>query len=641
MVSRFSQGWICSFALSERSVFMGVEEKLFRLRNSRELHTNLIVAGGGLAGVCCALEAARNGCKVVLCQNRPVLGGNASSEVRMHIVGADAHGLRGIELETEARESGLIEEIRLRNCVANPQRSNSMLDVTLYDLCRSEPNLELLLNTEVVSVQMDGDKITGVTAERQSTEDTFRIFADVFVDCTGDGRLGAEAGAKFRVGREERDDFGETLAPEKADGMKLGSSLLYQARRHDQPMPFEAPSWARKVTEEELKLRINLDDPNCQLGLEYGFWWLEWGGHLDTIKDNEIIRDELMSILMGVWDYLKNSGKYPDAENWALEWCGFLPGKRESRRFIGQHILTEQNVMQATPFEDGIAYGGWWIDTHPPMGVDAPDEPPCTQHHVPNLYEIPLRSCVSVNVSNLMFAGRNIGATHLAFASTRVMATCAVIGQGVGAAAVIACRTGLAPAELAQSPDPMRQVQQLLLKDDAFLIGVRNEDPGDLARSSRVSADSGDVAPVQSGQTRCVHGELGALPERATPGVHRWVSEGLPATLALEWDAPQVMREIRLVFDTGLHRELMLTMCDAVADHLPWGEPQPETVRDYRIEARVDGQWIEVVAVQGNYLRHRIHRLNEELKTNALRVVVEATNGAEQARICEVRVYRG
>ena len=600
---------------------------------------DLVVAGGGLSGVCCALEAARNGCRVVLCQNRPMLGGNASSEVRMHIVGADAHGMRGIELETEARESGLIEEIRLRNCLANPQRSNSMLDLTLYDLCRSEPNLELLLNTEVVSAQMDGNKIISVTAERQSTEDVFTLSADVFADCTGDGRLGAEAGAQFRIGREGRDEFGESLAPEKADGMKLGSSLLYQARRHDRPMPFTAPSWARKVTEEELKLRINLDDPNCQLGLEYGFWWLEWGGHLDTIKDNETIRDELMSILMGVWDYLKNSGKYPESENWAMEWCGFLPGKRESRRFIGQYILTEQDVMQAVPFEDGIAYGGWWVDTHPPMGVDAPDESPCTQHHVSNLYEIPLRCCVSANVNNLMFAGRNISATHLAFASTRVMATCSVVGQGIGAAAVIACRTGLAPAELTHNPDAVRQVQQLLLKDDAFLIGVGHEDSDDLARSARVSADSGDAAPLLSGQTRCVHGELGAAASRANPGIHRWISESLPAALTLEWDVPQTICEVRLVFDTGLHRELMLTMCDAAANRLLWGQPQPEAVRDYRVEASVDGQWIEVAAVRGNYLRHRIHRLDKALKTNALRVVVEAANGASQARICEVRVY--
>ena len=604
-----------------------------------EKQCDVLVAGGGLSGVCCALEAARNGCRVILCQNRSVLGGNASSEIRMHVVGADAHGSRGIELETEARESGLPEEIRLRNCVSNPQRSSSMLDLTLYDLCRSEPNLELLLNTEVVAVKMDGNKIERVTAVRNSTEDCFEISANVFVDCTGDGRLGVEAGALFRVGREGKEEFGEPLAQSQADGMKLGSSLLYQAKKHDHPMPFKAPSWARKITNEAMRLRFGRKDPHCDLGLEYGFWWMEWGGHLDTIQDNEKIRDELMSILMGVWDYVKNSGNYPDSANWAMEWCGFLPGKRESRRSIGQYILTENDVMKAVPFDDAIAYGGWWIDTHPPMGVDAPDEPPCDQHHVPYLYEIPLRCCISKNIGNLMFAGRNISATHLAFASTRVMGTCSVLGQGVGAAAVIACRTGLSPAQLAESRPAIQQIQQLLLKDDAFLIGVKNEDPEDLARAVQVSADSGDVLQLLSGQTRSVHGDKGVVAERARPGTHRWISASLPATLTLEWDSPQPIREIRLIFDTGLHRELTLSMCDAVARRLLWGKPQPETVKDYRIEARVDGIWGEIFVEKDNYLRHRAHRLPEPVKTDALRLTVESTNGAEQARVCEIRVY--
>ena len=475
---------------------------------SHVLSCDLLVAGGGLAGVCCALEAARNGCRVILCQNRAVLGGNASSEIRMHVVGADAHGSRGIELATEARESGLIEEIRLRNSAINSQRSVSMLDLTLYDLCRSEPNLQLLLNTEVVEVAMAGNIIETVTAVRQSTEDTFTIPAKIFVDCTGDGRLGAEAGAVFRIGREGREEFGEPLARLQPDEMKLGSSLLYQAREHDRPMPFTAPKWARTITEEDMKLRFGLKDPHCELGLEYGFWWLEWGGHLDTIRDNEAIRDELMSILMGVWDYIKNSGLYPASANWALEWCGFLPGKRESRRFIGHHILTMQDIMEAPAFDDAIAYGGWWIDTHPPMGVDAPQEPPCEQHHVPFLYEIPLRSCVSKNIGNLMFAGRNISATHLAFASTRVMATCAAIGQGVGASAVVALQRDLTPEALTADREAIKAIQQILLKDDAFLIGVKNEDAADLARKAKASSRQGDALAVLSGQTRSVHGRL-------------------------------------------------------------------------------------------------------------------------------------
>ena len=248
-----------------------------------KLTCEVLVAGGGPAGVPAALAAARCGARVILCQNRPVLGGNASSEVRMHVVGADAAGRRGEELAVEAREGGIIEEIRLETAARNPQRSSSMLDLTLYNLCRSEPNLELLLNTEVVAATVDGHRIVAATANRQSTEDRFVIAAQVFVDCTGDGRLGVEAGARFRHGREATDEYGESLAQPTADRQTLGSTLLFTARRHDRPMPFVAPSWARRFTEEELRLR-----PHASQGyggnLEYGYWWVEWGGQLDTIR---------------------------------------------------------------------------------------------------------------------------------------------------------------------------------------------------------------------------------------------------------------------------------------------------------------------------------------------------------------------
>ena len=190
------------------------------------LEAELLVAGGGMSGVCCAVAAARLGRKVILCQDRSVLGGNASSEVRMHIVGAT--GLRGgVALETELREGGIMEEIRLALAVTNPQRSASMLDLVLYDLCRREPNLQLLLNTTVDGTDVENEIINSVTATRASTEDQFQITAQVFVDCTGDGRLGVEAGAPFRFGREGTADFGEKLAAPEADGKTLGLSLIH------------------------------------------------------------------------------------------------------------------------------------------------------------------------------------------------------------------------------------------------------------------------------------------------------------------------------------------------------------------------------------------------------------------------------
>jgi len=612
----------------------------------RDLSCDVLVAGGGIAGVCCAIAAARRGAAVILCQDRPVLGGNASSEIRMHMVGANGcgPGSRGRALEVEPREGGIVEEIRLENCVRNPQRSASLFDLILYEKCRAEKNLELMLNTTVVGARTEGRRVRSVFAERQSTEERFRIAADVFVDCTGNGRLGMEAGAAFMRGRESKAQFGESLAPDEADLKTLGSSIMIQARRYDHPMPFVAPPWARRFSKDDLRLRLYAMPGHEEPGLEYGFWWAEWGGHLDTIKDNERIRDELLAIALGVWDHIKTHD--PRAANWAIDWLGFVPGQRESRRFVGRHILTQHDVMSSRRFDDAIAYGGWPIDLHPPEGVDRPDEPPSVQHEVPHFYDIPLRACIAREIDNLMFAGRDISATHVAFASTRVMATCGAVGQGVGTAAALAVRLGRTPADLADDPEAVSRLQQQLLRDDCYLIGIANEDPHDLARQATVVASSqvrgGEARNVISGQTRSVHGPRGAPPDRARPGSHRWMSDpaaGLPALLELHWDRPVLPRWVQLVFDTGLHRHLTLTHHDAYCASMIWGRPQPETVRDYSIQALVDGGWRPLIQVTDNYLRRREHVVDSPPETTALRITVRATNGLDHARICEVRVY--
>jgi hypothetical protein len=598
-----------------------------------DVHTitaQVLVAGGGMAGTAAAIAAARNGARVVLVQDRPVLGGNASSEVRMGVSGA---GVRGRELEAEARETGILEEIMLECCVRNPQRSASMLDLILYEKCRAEPNLTLLLNTAVVGVEMDGDTIVAAHAVRESTEDRFVIYADIFADCTGDGRLGYEAGAWFTTGRESAEEYGESGAQRNRDAYRLGSSLLFIARDMGRPMPFTPPPWARKFTEDDLKFRDHSS-------WSYGYWWVEYGGMLDTIKDNEHIRDELLAIMLGVWDHIKNSGHHPESADWALDWFGFLPGKRESRRFIGQHVLTQHDIEQAVDFPDVIAYGGWPMDTHPPQGIDAKDEEPCRQPFTPYLYGIPLRSLISKNIANLMFAGRNMSATHIAFSRTRVMATCAVMGEGLGTFAAIAVRRGRPLAQAWRDDALVREAQQQLIRQGAFLPGRRFE--GNLAYNARVVASSeqpqGRAAQVIDGHTRAVHGERGVRPDLTAPGTHRWMSDPGDAQpwLELRWDDPVDLKRVSLTLDTGLHRILTLSHAGELSPRIIWGRPQPETLKEFRIVAKHAEGTTEVAHIRDNYQR-QVDIPAALRRVEALRIEVIATNGLDHARIVEVR----
>lgn len=596
---------------------------------THELETDFLVAGGGMSGVCAAIAAARNGAKVVLVQDRSVLGGNASSEIKMHIVGADCHGNY-----PGRRESGLLEEFRLEDAARNPHRSYSQWDLLLYEKVKKEPNITLLLDADLVSAETDVDEktdrrtIRSVRVVRNLMEDEFHIRAKFFADCTGDGRLGYEAGADYHIGRESRDDYGEPLAQEKADKYTLGSSILLTARKYDTPQPFIAPDWVREFKESDFKFR----------GIpwfDYGYWWFEWGGQLDTIKDNEVIRHELLRITLGVWNYIKNSGKHPDSECWALEWVGAIPGKRESRRFLGPHVLTQHDVQGATIFDDQVAYGGWWIDTHPPMGVDAPDERPCVQHHMPHIYSLPLRCYHSRNVANLFFAGRNISATHIAFASTRVMGTCCVGGQAIGTAAALWVGEGTADIATLSTADRLAALQQRLLKDDAYLIDLANEDPDDLARGASIRAESsrpdGEATQVVSGVSRAISSAFGPW---AKDNSHCWESDGLPASLTVELAETREISEIHITFDSGFQRELILSPAQRTTDKVIRG-PQPETVKDYEIQ--IDGQ--TVASVAGNYLRKRIHRLETGVSGREITIKVTATNGTPNARIFEVRVY--
>lgn len=596
---------------------------------TKKWSTQILIAGGGPTGVAAAIAAARNGAHVILCQDRPVLGGNASSEIRMNISGSST---RGTELESERRESGIIEEIMLECSVRNPQRSASMLDLILYEKCRAEPNLTVMLNTTVVGANMEGSRIVSAKAVRESTEDHFEIHADLFLDCTGDGRLGFEAGAAYTTGREAAHEYNESGAILNRDAGRLGSSLLFTSRDMGRPMPFVAPVWARKFNEEDLKFRDHE-------AWEFGYWWVEFGGTLDTIKDNEHIRDELLAIMLGVWDHIKNSGNHPDSENWALDWFGFLPGKRESRRFIGQHVLNQNDIEQAIDFEDVIAYGGWSMDTHPPQGIDAKDENPCHQPYTPYLYSIPLRSMISKNISNLIFAGRNMSATHIAFSSIRVMATCAVMGEGAGTFAAITVKRKIPLEQSWSNQSIVKEAQQQLLRQGAFLPGLQLET--NLARQATITASSeqarGKAINVIDGHTRSVHGEKGVRPDLTVAGTHRWMAEqgDDKPCIRLQWEEPVTLSNISIVLDTGLHRMLTLIHIDAYQARMQWGRAQAETLKEFKLIAQDEQGETEIAHVTNNYQRN-VHLQVNLRNVKSIRLEVIATNGLDHGRVVEI-----
>lgn len=529
---------------------------------------DVCVVGGGMAGLCAALASARNGAKTVLVQDRPVLGGNASSEVRMWICGAHGDNLK---------ETGLLEEIQLENAYRNPSGNYAVWDSVLWAKASYQPNLTLHLNTACTACDAEGpedDRRLNMIRCWQLTSQTWiEIEADIFIDCSGDSVL-AMSGAKFRWGRESRDEFGEDIEPSEADRKTMGNTLLIQLRKTDAPQPFVGPDWAYKFESPE-------DLPHRIRGVQAAnFWWLELGGLQDTLHDAEAIRDDLMRAAWGVWDYIKNRApEKAEAENWALEFLGSLPGKRENRRYVGHHMMTQQDVRDGGPFDDVVAYGGWSMDDHHPAGLLYPGKP-TVFHPAPSPYGIPYRSLVSRNVRNLMFAGRNISVTHAALSSTRVMATCAVIGQAAGTAAALAVAQGVAPATL--YPDHIAALQQVLMDDDAFLPGrQRSADP--LAMASAC-----DEAPLLlSGHDRPIADTDNAV--SLAPG----------QAVTFSWNQAVDLAGLRITFDSNLNSD----------KRMPCSYPQkgdrsmvPKSlVKQFKIELQdEDGQWRTAHAESGN-----------------------------------------
>ncbi len=318
------------------------------------LDADLVIVGGGLAGTCCAITAARAGVKVVLVQDRPVLGGNASSEVRLWILGATSHMGNN---NRWAREGGVIDELLVENMFRNPEGNPLFVDLLLLEKVTVEPNITLLLNTAVHDItKRDADTIESVRAFCSQNSTRYDLHAPLFCDASGDGLVGFLAGAAFRMGAESRDEFGEKFAPSKEYGELLGHSLYFYSKDTGRPVSFTPPSFAlTDITKIPRWRNFSAKEYGCKL------WWIEYGGRLDTVHDTESIKWELWKVVYGVWHHIKNSGQFPEAANLTLEWVGQIPGKRESRRFEGDAMLIQQDIIEQRAHPDAVAFGGWSI----------------------------------------------------------------------------------------------------------------------------------------------------------------------------------------------------------------------------------------------------------------------------------------
>ena len=609
----------------------------------QEVSYDIVVVGGGMAGLCAAISAARHGAKVGLVHARPVLGGNASSEIRIHISGAD-QSLR----QTDYAESGLLYELMLENKSRNDTFNYSIWDMVLFEAAKNEKNLTVYLNCPMFDCSVDGDIITSISCFQETTELTLKISAPLFVDATGNGTLGYFAGADYTQGSESNKEYGEPHAPDQPNNERMGNTILMKAVDTGHPVKYEPPAFAKKLTEHQLRYRVHsktmkvdasmAPDPEEWLRLsacscaavDYGYWWLElMGDGDDIIPDYEKIRDDLMAYAYGLWDHIKNGGQH-GAENFALEWVGALPGMRESRRLLGDYVLNECDILEHRQFDDAVAYGGWCVDLHAPHGLLDFDVLPSDCHHFTGVYTIPYRSYYSRNIRNLFLAGRDISTSKLGLASTRILGCCAVGGQAVGTAAALCVKYNVLPRELAPH---IPEVQQLILKDDGFLPNILNQDEKDFARKATFTASSAKANGAPQNVVNGVSRKLG-------DETNAWISDGLSAdgeTLCMKLDAPHTISELRLTFNSNFAYPIRVTMSANRQAQQRIGVP-PELVKDYTITAFRNGKAVYTKEIKSNHQRHNVVAI-PPTECDAVEFRFTATNGAADVTVYEVRAY--
>ena len=398
---------------------------------------DLVIVGGGVAGICAAASAARLGCKVALIHDRPVLGGNNSSEIRVHLGGSIEKG-RNAGLGRMIREFGQQRE-------GNAQQADFYEDEKKMDFVKNEKNITLFLNFHANKVETKDNKIESISAKQVETGKEICIESNLFADCTGDGVIGYLAGAAYRMGRESREEFGEELAPVEPDKMTMGASVQWYSSDNQKSTAFPV-----------FKYGVDFNENTCQK-VAKGEWTWETGMNYDQVKDFERIRDYGLMVVYSNWSFLKNELKNNEKyKNLNLKWVAYIAGKRESRRLLGDYILKQDDIDKNVFHEDGSFTTTWSIDLHFPDTVNSKMFPgaefkSATKHVYIYPYSVPYRCLYSRNINNLFMAGRDISVTHVALGTVRVMRTTGMMGEVVGIAASLCKKYNTTPRMIYQS----------------------------------------------------------------------------------------------------------------------------------------------------------------------------------------------
>ena len=454
----------------------------------KTVKTDLTIVGAGYAGICAAITAARHGLHVALINDRDVLGGNASSEHRIHVNGATSGNA-----SLYGREGGIADELKMFTFYKNPDYNQKkdfhLSDMALLDKVLAEENIELFLGTVCYDCECENDKITKVFAIKPKTNEELCFESEYFCDASGDGILAYKAGCEFRIGREAKDEFNESLAVEKADNASMPSCILFTVAHTGKPVKFIKPDFAYNLVEDD-KLKY-FERPHTGRRMPFnaeeyqGLWWLEVSYPFDTITDADEIDFELKKLVYGYWDYIKNSGKYPEAEDMVIDWIAPYASKRESRRFIGEYILNQNDIQGCKDFEDKVATGGWSIDIHDYKGIYGDDKVSAFAE-VRSLYSIPFSIMYSKNKDNLFLAGRIASCTHVAMGSTRVIETLGAMAGAVGTAAYLCKKYNKTPSQIRN--ENITELQDILQKDGQFILR-RPEDCG-FVNDAKITASS-------------------------------------------------------------------------------------------------------------------------------------------------------